>query len=123
MLTPVELELGTASPVGLAVFDLLLAQHDWNEFQKLCAAYGWAWCTPKQDCKDKNTKDCQKASDWQLSQAGISDPQQFKRDHLGDRAPISKYDLCACKDGSIVIKQQGQCGSSGPSIDTGVKWK
>ena len=72
-------------------------------------------------CREK--QDCQKASDWQLSQAGITDPHEFKKDFLGNKAPISQHDICACKDGSIVIKKQGQCGQPGPSIDTGVRWK
>lgn len=72
-------------------------------------------------CREK--QECQKASDWHLSHVGITDPHEFKKDYLGNKAPISQYDICACKDGSIVIKKQGQCGQPGPSIDTGVRWK
>jgi RHS repeat-associated protein len=36
-------------PVGpLIWFDAWILQHDWNEFQKLCLASGWAWCSPSQ---------------------------------------------------------------------------
>jgi len=66
---------------------------------------------------------CTKASPWQLSQAGIGDAHAFKADYLGRKAPLSRYDICACKDGSIVIKQQGQCGKGGPGIPTGSTWK
>jgi RHS repeat-associated protein len=45
---------------GLAYLDILLAQHDWREFQQLCTAYGWSWCSsspnpkPNAQCKDCN---------------------------------------------------------------------
>jgi RHS repeat-associated protein len=32
--------------VGWAWFDAWILQHDWNEFQKLCLASGWGWCSP-----------------------------------------------------------------------------
>jgi RHS repeat-associated protein len=35
-----------AGPLILLGLDALLAKHDWQEFQKLCAASGWAWCSP-----------------------------------------------------------------------------
>jgi RHS repeat-associated protein len=73
-------------------------------------------------CQPPNP-DCSKASDWQLGQAGIDDPHQFKKDYLGNKAPISQFDICACKDGSITIKARGQCGKPGPTIDTGYRWK
>jgi hypothetical protein len=36
---------------------------------------------------------------------------------------VSRYEICACKDGSIVIKARGQCGKPGPGIPTGSTWK
>ena len=47
-------------PIILLYIDGMLAQYDWNQFQKLCAASGWAWCTPPQpqDKSCKNNKDC-----------------------------------------------------------------
>jgi len=65
--------------------------------------------------------DCTKASPWQLKQAGISDAHAFKNEYQA--TPNSRFDICACKDGSIVIKDVGMCGSSGPSIPTYVRWK
>ena len=74
-------------------------------------------------CDNKNGPDCKKADQFHLDGAGISDPHEFKKEHLGRKAPISRYDICACNDGSIVIKPRGQCGSPGPGIDTGHTWK
>jgi RHS repeat-associated protein len=74
-------------------------------------------------CDNKNGPDCKKVDQFHLDGAGISDPHEFKKEHLGRKAPISRYDICACNDGSIVIKPRGQCGSPGPGIDTGHTWK
>lgn len=74
-------------------------------------------------CENKNGPNCKKADQFHLDGAGISDPHEFKKEHLGRKAPISRYDICACNDGSIVIKPRGQCGSPGPGIDTGHSWK
>jgi hypothetical protein len=71
----------------------------------------------------ENHKDCQFASEWQLEEAGIQDEHEFKRDFLGRNAKISQFDICACKDGSIVIKARGQCGKPGHAIETGHRWR
>ena len=34
------------------------------------------------------------------------DPHEFKRDYVGGR--ISRYDICACENGSIKIAKRGQ---------------
>ncbi|KAF4513862.1 UNVERIFIED_CONTAM: hypothetical protein B566_EDAN016757 [Ephemera danica] len=65
--------------------------------------------------------DCTKASKFQLREAGITDEHGFKTDWGG--VPNSRYDICACKDGSIVIKAQGNCGRPAPSIQTDANWK
>jgi hypothetical protein len=65
--------------------------------------------------------DCKKASPWQLLQAGIFDAHEFKTDY--GAVPNSRFDICACKDGSIVIKEVGGCGKPGPGITTGIRWK
>jgi hypothetical protein len=52
--------------------------------------------------------------------AGIFDPEEFKRDFVGNAG--GKFDICACKDGSIVLAAVGQCGRPGPKIGTGVTW-
>jgi hypothetical protein len=73
---------------------------------------------------DRGKRECRKASQWHLDKAGISDPHAFKRDWLGPSAQISRFDICACNDGSLVIKSVGQCGHSDPGeIDTGHTWK
>jgi hypothetical protein len=54
-------------------------------------------------------------------QAGIEDPHEFKTDY--GAVPNSRFDLCACKDGSILIKAVGSCGKSGPGITTHARWK
>ena len=74
------------------------------------------------ECDDKGPE-CTKASPFQLRNAGISDEHSFKQDYFGKKAPVSRYDICACKDGSIVIKLRGQCGKPGPTVDTGRTWK
>ncbi|ECI0413638.1 hypothetical protein AH332_09915 [Salmonella enterica subsp. salamae] len=39
-----------------------------------------------------------------LKKADIFDAHQVKKDWMGDGARISRFDLCGCKDGRIVIK-------------------
>jgi len=68
-----------------------------------------------------NTKDCTKASTWQLKVAGIEDEHSYKQEHVGKAG--GAYDICACKDGSIVLRVVGKCGRSGPTITTGDSWK
>jgi hypothetical protein len=73
--------------------------------------------------------DCKFASAYQLRKAGITLEQgytehSFKQDYLhGISRNLSKYDICACSDGSIQISEHGQCGADGAKIQTGVKWK
>ena len=67
-------------------------------------------------------KKCTMASKWQLGVAGITDEHDFKEGWIGKKNG-SKYDICACDDGSIVLRGRGKCGTSGPTIDTGSKWK
>jgi hypothetical protein len=54
-------------------------------------------------------------------QAGVTDPHEFKTDY--GAVPNSRFEICACKDGSVVIKAVGTCGKPGPSIPTHVRWK
>lgn len=70
--------------------------------------------------KEDDTK-CKKASGFHLKSAGIVDAHAFKSDW--GAVPNSRFDICACDDGRIIIKAQGQCGSPGPSISTGSRWK
>ena len=71
---------------------------------------------------EPDKKQCSKATRWQLGGAGISDEHGFKEDYAG-RGRISQYDICACDDGTIVLRKVGQCGRSGPTISTDTKWK
>lgn len=72
--------------------------------------------------RDDEPKDCPEASDWQLNRAGIlGQEHQFKTDH--GAVPNSFFDICACKDGSIIIKGHGKCGKPGPSIPTAARWR
>lgn len=64
---------------------------------------------------------CKKASPFHLHEAGIDDAHDFKTGW--GAVPNSKYDICACTDGSISIAAQGKCGKPGPKIDTDVKWR
>ena len=63
---------------------------------------------PPDDCKDR-------LSDYHIKTLGI-DPHELKRAILGKNAPISRYELCRCKDGNIVIRNKG---CTGPIIETG----
>lgn len=72
-------------------------------------------------CTDEDEEECSKATPWQLAQAWISDPHAFKSEW--GAVPNSRFDICACKDGSVVIKAVGSCGSPGPGIYTDARWK
>lgn len=71
--------------------------------------------------RDRNRSDCTKATPYHPSRAGIFSPHAFKSDWGG--VPNSRFDICACKDGSIVIKPTGTCGQSTPEIPTDRRWK
>ena len=64
---------------------------------------------------------CNKATPWQLKAAGIEDAHAFKSEY--GAVPNSRFDICACKDGSIVIKAQGMCGKPSAMIQTFERWK
>ena len=66
------------------------------------------------DCeRDKN--DCKKRlSDWQIKDRGL-DPHDLKHGILGKKAQVSLYELCKCKDNSIVIRHKN---CKGPIIPT-----
>ncbi len=73
-------------------------------------------------CEDE----CQLASKYQLLKAGIPGD-DYKSEHDFKDAwggvPNKFFDICACKDGSIVIRHHGMCGQSGPTIWTDARWK
>jgi hypothetical protein len=73
----------------------------------------------KDECNDP---ECSMASDFQLIQARINDEHSFKEDYMGKKRG-SRYDICACKDGSIKIAGRKQCGNKGPKVDTYARWK
>jgi RHS repeat-associated protein len=73
-------------------------------------------------CKPDDDPQCSMASVFQLLKAHIMDEHEFKADYVGKKHG-SKYDICACKDGSITIAARKQCGQNGPKIPTGVRWK
>jgi len=70
---------------------------------------------PPQDEEGCERWDCRKASDPELRRLNI-DPHSYKTGHQA--IPNSKFDICFCKNGEIVIRRTGQCGSSGPTIET-----
>jgi len=65
--------------------------------------------------------DCKMATKYQLEQAGIDDEHEFKTEYGAQ--PNSRFDICACKDGSIQIKAHGMCGRPRPSIPTYATWR
>jgi hypothetical protein len=72
--------------------------------------------------EDTKNDNCSKASKWQLEQAGVTDEREYKEGWVG-KGRISRYDICACQDGRIVIKAAGGCGKRGPAIETYDRWK
>lgn len=59
---------------------------------------------------------------WHLKQAGVYGKEHdVKKDWLGKKAPISRYDLCGCLDGRVVIKARGCKG--GIISETEYAWK
>ena len=79
---------------------------------------------PREDEKCRPNDDnpnCKKASGWHLDRAGIVDAEEFKTEW--GALPNSKFEICACDDGSIVIKATGTCGKPGPGIPTDRRWK
>jgi RHS repeat-associated protein len=73
-------------------------------------------------CREKpEDPECSKASRWQLKQARIQDEHAFKTEW--GAVPNGHFDICACKDGSIQIKVQGQCGKPGAGIITDARWR
>jgi hypothetical protein len=70
-----------------------------------------------------NAPECQKATPYQLKSAGINNQHEFKEDEYQAK-PSSRFDICACKDGSIVIKDVDMCGKPGGIWEvTHSRWK
>jgi hypothetical protein len=66
--------------------------------------------------------DCSFASKAQLISAEITDGEGFKVEY--GAVPTSRYDICACKDGSIAIYAHGQCGRINSLWEiTDARWK
>jgi RHS repeat-associated protein len=72
-------------------------------------------------CNKDDKDDCQKATRYQLKAAKILNEHEFKTEW--GAVPNARFDICACKDGSIIIKAVAQCGKSGPAIPTDRHWK
>jgi RHS repeat-associated protein len=91
------------SPAGMPVVILPITQPLDSDL-KLCPV------------DERDYTSCRTASLSELRNMGIN-PHELKRDVLGNRASISKYDICICRlAGVIVIKlaPQGRCGKSRP---------
>ena len=87
-----------------------------------CPAAAGAFSDAINGMCEEDEPDCEKASSWQLRRAEIEDEHAVK-DEYGAR-PWARFDLCACEDGSIVIKAVGTCGTSGPVWEvTHYRWK
>lgn len=74
-------------------------------------------------CRDDDEDDCSKILDSSLLRAaGIKGREhEVKADELGTNKNLSKFDLCGCKDGRVVVKAHG---CRGPIISiTGYRWK
>lgn len=100
----------TKAGVGLT---LLCTSSNINQPEAACAD------DPRQirpECKRK--PDCRKATTFDLKQANIFDEHQYKREH--NAIPMSRFDICKCKDGSIRIAKVGMCGKP---ITSGTKMR
>lgn len=68
---------------------------------------------------DDDNCDCTKRLDDKYLKKTLGiDPEEVKYEELGPRAPISRYELCECKDKRIVIRLKG---CTGPILETGLK--
>ena len=76
---------------------------------------------PEEQCEDNEEPDCEFARIYHLKQAQIRDEHAFKDEW--DAKPNSRFDICACRDGTIKIRLHGQCGRGGPTIHTDVRWR
>lgn len=70
----------------------------------------------------EDRKNCPKASDWQLDRAGILKKEHLFKTEYG-AIPNAMFDICACRDGSIIIKAHNNCGKPGPLIPTTATWR
>ena len=68
---------------------------------------------PDDDCKVR-------LSDFQIKKKLEIDAHEVKKDELGRKAKISRFELCLCKDGRIVIRER-MC--KGPIIETGYRMR
>ena len=120
--------LGFVDPKGLADTTVTswCRQYPADCAAMMGAAAGAALTVPKPiadiraNCKE-DEPDCKRATPFHLARAGIGDPEAFKAEYVGTAG--GKFDICACKDGSIQLKAVGQCGMSGPGIPTGERWQ
>ncbi len=74
-------------------------------------------------CKKDDDDPCDIILDKaQLKNAGVRGREhEVKSDELGTNKNLSKFDLCGCKDGRVVVKAHG---CKGPIISvTGYRWK
>jgi len=74
------------------------------------------------ECKNDDDKCDQVLSKWQLKKAGIyGSEHDAKTDALGTNKNLSKFDLCGCKSGAVVVKAHG---CKGPIIaETPYTWR
>ena len=77
--------------------------------------------TTSKSCTKDDEPHCSMASSYQIASAGIDNEHEFKKEYV--KGSLSRYDICACDDGSIKIAGRGQCGTSGPKIETWARWK
>jgi hypothetical protein len=94
-----------------------VAEEELTNIQRGLKAYSRG--TAEKNDEEKN--DCEYARGWQRTRARISSEHKFK-DEWG-AIPNRLFDICACKDGRIVIRAHGSCGKSGPTIVTDRRWK
>lgn len=68
----------------------------------------------------KAQKECWAPGEAFLRSKGIN-AHDLKRTWMAK--PPSRYDICFCRDGSVVIRAHGTCGTSVEGIPTSEKWK
>lgn len=75
----------------------------------------------RKDARNTTLTYCSMASSYQIASAGIDNEHEFKKEYV--KGSLSRYDICACDDGSIKIAGRGQCGTAGPKIEAWARWK
>jgi hypothetical protein len=113
----------TLGPAAGAAVVLLMAKQTFDIGWHVGSAIEKHVSDVQRGLKQDEKEDCEFARRFHLRSCvpPIEHEHQFKEDH--GAIPNRLFDICACRDGSIIIKAHGMCGKPGPSIPTDRRWK